>query len=156
MIRFSFIITRFFGTAATAQISPDPSQRYQTGNFRLEESTGKKWQDSGLKGWAYLEDENGESISVQAAKTCQESLTKIPRHRNCTWMKPFPAHQKYREQTEQYFPILRLCDDHWKVERIAIDNHPSWRSHAQSNINTSETLIVKDEMIICLVYTSGK
>ena len=38
---------------------------------------------------------------------------------------------RYSYQCEmwQHFPELRLCENYWKAEQIAIDNYPSWRIH---------------------------
>ena len=45
-----------------------------------------------------------------------------------TWTKAtVDATTYFRQKMYQYQPDLRLCEAHWKVTRIAIDNYPSWR-----------------------------
>lgn len=95
------------------------------------------WKDSKVKGSAYLEDENGNPISTDEANRIRKHAKRIWQEflnvgvAPATWMKiDASANHQYQQQMEKDFPLLRLCEGHWKVERLAIDNYPSWRSHA--------------------------
>ncbi|KAG6807409.1 hypothetical protein H0H92_007647, partial [Tricholoma furcatifolium] len=83
----------------------------------------------------YIEDSNGKVVDGfmaqkirKLARTIWQSFAEsgiLP----STWGKASrEANHQYRKEMERAFPVLALCDDHWKVDTIATEAYPSWYS----------------------------
>jgi hypothetical protein len=84
----------------------------------------------------YVEDETGQMIDGHKAGAIRKMARSIwaafAQHGKAPakWSQAdIVVLQSYRREMRQHFPELRLCENDWKSEQIAIDNYPSWRTH---------------------------
>ncbi|KAL0948527.1 hypothetical protein HGRIS_011087 [Hohenbuehelia grisea] len=95
----------------------------------------------------YLEDENG----VQVSKATRSSIYK---YTNTTWTTmadlglPLGKYSDcnsvviewFRRELEKAFPILRLCEHHWKADNIWILNYRTWATSGSHDDDPKEEL----------------
>ncbi|KAG6809263.1 hypothetical protein H0H92_000962 [Tricholoma furcatifolium] len=81
----------------------------------------------------YVENEDGTVVDGYVAKQIRELARRIWQSfadnnmHPTTWGRASQAVMAgYREEMERAFPLLALCDNHWKVDNIATESYPSW------------------------------
>ena len=94
----------------------------------------------------YLEDEHGQVINGHVLMEMRALARQVFQHLHSqnlaprTWTKAsIVAHQYYRNSMNAQFPILRLCEGHWKVDKLAIDSYPGWyRNNVLCNLGAQQ------------------
>ena len=81
----------------------------------------------------YLEDVDGEVIDGRLAADIREFARKIWARFYSKGKAPpkwgeamMDLEDRYTSKIERRWPVLRYCENHWKAQRIAIDNYPQW------------------------------
>jgi hypothetical protein len=85
----------------------------------------------------YVVDVNGNPVDGHKASIIREAAREIWRHLSKAgkapeqWKTDVPVDtaDTYKYQMARRFEELRLCDNGWKAEQIAVDNYPSWRTN---------------------------
>jgi hypothetical protein len=111
------------------------------GSSSLTATTGKCGRQRASKGvnvkMLYVVDINGNPIDGHKAGIMREAAREIWRHLSKAgkapdqWKTDVPVDtaDMYKFEMAHRFEELRLCDNGWKAEQIAVDNYPSWRTN---------------------------
>jgi hypothetical protein len=99
----------------------------------------------------YVEDANGQRVDSYRVTQIRQLTREIWMHL-CdhgvapkTWMKSsLPVHSYFHSEMYKRFPELHLCENHWKVDQIAISGYSGWYRNNVSKSEDTHTLKHED------------
>ncbi|KAI0309221.1 hypothetical protein OF83DRAFT_1089225, partial [Amylostereum chailletii] len=85
----------------------------------------------------FLDDENGHTINGHYVSSIRSALRdvfhvlQLNNRAPKTWKRASPRDRDHiYAELERQYPILRLCENHWKIEWLVIHTYPQWyRNH---------------------------
>jgi hypothetical protein len=111
------------------------------GSSSLTATTGKRGRHCAANGinvkMLYVVDITGKPVDGHRAGIIREAAREIWKHLSKAgkapeqWKTDVPVDtaDTYKYEMAHRFEELRLCDNGWKAEQIAVDNYPSWRTN---------------------------
>lgn len=128
------------------QYTEESNRRDEDAGGNRKEGRGRSSDGKNVMFW-FLQDETGrvlESIEVDSIREASRYIWrmlyedyegKLP----CPWRKvDSRAQSRFYEEIEDQYPILKLCDGHWKARSICTNGYSQWyKTHTSSKKKTS-------------------